>query len=168
MKNISKKAFIIIFLIIVSVNFLYAISYKIKPAVDAEAYDEIATNIVEHEQYRSSFNVPLELDGSISRIGPGYELFLATNYLFFGRHFWIIWLFQAILYALTIVMLGLVSLKLFPVLNQNTKILYGSMIVFGLLIDIIQLNAMIMTESLFLFLLTLSFFIWSQIYNHDP
>ncbi len=168
MKNISKKAFIIIFLIIVSVNFLYSISYKIKPAVDAEAYDEIATNIVEHEQYRSSFNVPIELDGSITRIGPGYELFLATNYLFFGKHLWIIWLFQAILYALTIVMLGLMSLKLFPVINQNTKILYGSMIVFGLLIDIIQLNAMIMTESLFLFLLTLSFFIWSQIYNHDP
>lgn len=168
MKNISKKAFIIIFLIIVSVNFLYSISYKIKPAVDAEAYDEIATNIVLHEQYRSSLNVPVELDGSITRIGPGYELFLATNYLFFGRHLWIIWLFQAILYALTIVMLGLMSLKLFPVINQNTKILYGSMIVFGLLIDIIQLNAMIMTESLFLFLLTLSFFIWSQIYNHDP
>lgn len=168
MKNIPKKAFIIIFLIIVSVNFLYAISYKIKPAVDAEAYDEIATNIVQHEQYRSSFNVPLELDGSISRIGPGYELFLATNYLFFGRHLWIIWLFQAILYGLTILMLGVISFKLFPSTSQNTKILYGSMLFFGLLIDVVQLNAMLMTESLFLFLLTLSFFIWSKIYDHDP
>ena len=168
MKNIPKKAFIIIFLIIVSVNFLYAITYKIKPIVDAEAYDEIATNIVQHEQYRSSFNVPIELDGSISRIGPGYELFLATNYLFFGKHFWIIWLVQAILYGLTIVMLGLISLKLFPIANQNLKVVYSAMLIFGLLIDTIQLNAMLMTEALFLFLLTLSFYIWSKIYDHDP
>jgi hypothetical protein len=168
MKNISKKAFLVIFLIIVSINFLYALSYKIKPAVDAEAYDEIATNIVEHEQYRSSLNTPIELDNSITRIGPGYEFFLATNYLFFGRHLWIIWLFQAILYGLTIIMLGMMSIKLFPAINQNPKIVYSSMLVFGLLIDIVQLNAMLMTESLFLFLLTLSFFIWSKIYNHDP
>lgn len=167
MQNISKKKFIIIFLIIVIVNFAYALTYRIKPMVDAEAYDEIATNIVNREEYRASESTPLNMDGAITRVGPGYELFLASNYLFFGRHLWIIWLIQAILYGLTISMLGILSIKLFPTLKENMKSVYAGMIVFGLLIDMIQLNGMLMTESLFTFLLVLSFFIWSKIYENE-
>jgi hypothetical protein len=46
MKNIFKRPFLLIFLIIVILNISYALIYNIKPAVDAEAYDEIALNIV--------------------------------------------------------------------------------------------------------------------------
>lgn len=163
----KTKPFLIILSIIFAVNFLYAITYQIKPRVDAEAYQEIATNIVDNGEYRASLNVPLELDGSITRIGPGYEYFVAGHFLFFGKHLWIIWLTQALLYTLTIAMLALLTLKLFPSTKENTKILLGAMLFFGLFIDMVQLNGMLMTESLFLFFLTLSFFIWSKIIQDE-
>ena len=85
MGGLNKKPFLIILGLIVAVNFLYAITYKIIPRVDAEAYDEIATNIVNTGEYRATLNGPLELDGSITRIDPGYEYFVAGHFLFFGR-----------------------------------------------------------------------------------
>lgn len=163
MNNLRTKPFLIILGIIFTVNFLYATIYQIKPRVDAEAYQEIATNIVEIGEYRATAMGPLELDGSITRIGPGYEYFVAGHFLFFGKHLWIIWLTQALLYTLTIAMLSLLTIKLFPQTQNNLKILYGTMLFFGLFIDMVQLNGMLMTESLFLFFLTLSFFIWSKI-----
>lgn len=167
MKELKTKKFLIILGIIFVVNFLYAIIYKIEPKVDAEAYQEIATNIVNLGEYRASLNTPLNLDGSITRIGPGYEYFVAGNFLFFGKHLWIIWLTQALLYTLTIAMLALITIKLFPHTKNNLKILYGTMLFFGLFIDMIQLNGMLMTESLFLFFLTLSFFVWSKIIENE-
>ncbi len=165
MKNISKRPFLLIFLIIVIVNISYALIYNIKPAVDAEAYDEIALNIVNHGQYRANLTTPIEMDGSITRIGPGYEYFLAGNYMIFGRHLWIIWSIQAILFAFTILMLGSITLRLFTEINK--KIVYGVMILFGVIIDIIQLNGMLMTESLFLFTLALCLYYFSNIYENN-
>jgi hypothetical protein len=161
----SKKPLIFIFCLITLLSFGYSLIYQIKPIVDAEAYDEIARNIVTYSTYKATIDSPIELDGAITRIGPGYEIFLASIYAFFGRHFWIIWLLQSILYALTIIMLSQITLKLFPELKDNSKYVYGAMIFFALLIDMIQLNAMLMTESLFLFLLTLSFYIWSKTFE---
>lgn len=163
MRGLNKKPFLIILGLIIAVNFLYAITYKIIPRVDAEAYDEIATNIVNTGEYRATLTGPVELDGSITRIGPGYEYFVAGHFLFFGRHLWVIWLTQALLYALTIGMLAILTTRLFPSTTNNLKILYGVMLFFGIFIDMIQLNGMLMTESLFLFFLTLSFFVWAKI-----
>jgi 4-amino-4-deoxy-L-arabinose transferase-like glycosyltransferase len=165
MKNILKRPFLLIFIIIVIVNISYALIYNIKPAVDAEAYDEIALNIVNHGQYRANLTTPIEMDGSITRIGPGYEYFLAGNYMIFGRHLWIVWSIQAILFAFTILMLGSITLRLFPEINK--KIIYGVMILFGIIIDIIQLNGMLMTESLFLFTLALCLYYFSNIYENN-
>lgn len=162
----KKRPILIILITIILVNFAYAVVYNIKPIVDAEAYDEIATNIQTLGEYRSLAGVPVELDSSIQRVGPGYEVFLGINYILFGRHLWIIWFLQAILYGLTIIMLGFMSLELFPNLRNNMRLVYGTMLGFGLLIDAVQLNGMLMTESLFLFLLTSSFFIWSKIYRN--
>lgn len=168
MNELPKKPLFLIFGLILLANFTYALFYQIKPIVDAEAYDEIATNIVEHNTYKGNFTTPIKEDGAITRIGPGYEIFLATNYIVFGRTFWIIWLLQAVLYGFTVLMLGSMSLRLFPELRNHLWAVYTSMIFIGLLIDIVQLNAMLMTESLFLFLLTLSLFIWSKIIKEDP
>ncbi len=167
MNKLSKKAIILTFTIIVSVNFFYAITYRIKPVVDAEAYNEIATNIIERGEYRSNNTTPLFLDGSITRIGPGYELFLAINYLFWGKYFWIIWLMQSILFAITILILGTLSINIFPQLQNNLKYVYTSMFFLGLLIDMVQLNGMLMTESLFIFILSLCFYIFYRIFYHD-
>ncbi len=158
MKNITKRPFLVIFLTIIVINFAYALIYNIKPAVDAEAYDEIALNIVNYGEYRANNTTPLNMDGSITRIGPGYEYFVAGHYITFGRHLWIIWLTQSILFALTILMLSAITLDIFPEINR--KVVYATMILFGVIIDMVQLNGMLMTESLFLFTLTLCFFIW--------
>lgn len=165
MKDIPRKPFLYVFITIFIISFVYSLIYQIKIGGDAEAYDEIAVNLVNNHEYRASYNQPLENDGSISRIGPGYEMFVAGHYLLFGRHFWIIWFSQAILYALTIIMLGIIALRLFPALKSNLKLVYAVMIFFGLYIDAIQLNGMLMTESLFIFTLVLCFFYWYHMSN---
>lgn len=165
MKGIPKKQFLLIFLTIIVINFGYALIYNIKPAVDAEAYDEIALNIINKGEYRASENTPITLDGAITRIGPGYEIFVAGHYFTFGKHLWIIWLTQSILYALTILMLEIITIGMFPNLRNNMKLVYAVMIFFGIFIDIVQLNGMLMTESLFLFMLVLCFFTWFRTYK---
>lgn len=163
MDHIRTKSFYIILAIIFVVNFSYALTYQIKPVVDAEAYDEIAQHLVSQGEYRASDTTPLPLDGSITRIGPGYEYFVAGHYLIFGRHSWIIWLTQALLFTATIAMLAICATRLFPELLHRPGIIYSTMLFFGALIDMIQLNGMLMTESLFIFLLTASFFTWSEL-----
>ena len=49
--NLNKKIFIICFLIFV-VSAAYAFYFQIRPAVDAQTYDQIAINIINGHGYR--------------------------------------------------------------------------------------------------------------------
>lgn len=157
----SRRTSIFLFFCIVAIQLAYASVYRIVPAVDARAYDRIAQNIVAHGLYaEGDVSLPdfsIADDLAISRVGPGYEYFLAGVYAIFGRHIWMVWILQALLYAGTIVILGSLSLKLMPEWGSpaKKKVFLGALVFAGFFIDAIQLNAMLMTESLALFLLAL-------------
>ncbi|MEK7612049.1 MAG: hypothetical protein AAB407_01785 [Patescibacteria group bacterium] len=160
--TLFHRPLLVIFLIIFSINIGYALLYAIEPRVDAEAYDEIATNLFKYGIYQANLDGSPLLDGSITRIGPGYEFFLAGIYSIFGRRFVFVWIIQAILYALSIVMLGKITIFLVPEFERHQKWFFGLLIFFGVFIDAIQLNAMLMTESLTIFLITLVFYIFTH------
>ncbi len=157
----SRRAFIFVFFFIAATQIAYALTYRIVPAVDARAYDRIAQNIVVHGLYAegdvslSDFSIVDDL--AISRVGPGYEYLLASIYAIFGRHIWIIWVLQALLYAGTVTIVGSLALKLMPEwATPSKKSSFVAVLMFsGFFIDAVQLNAMLMTESLALFLLAL-------------
>lgn len=160
-----KRNLLIVFLAIFLVNVGYAFIYQIRPMVDAAAYDQIAQNLITHHVYvENSANINnVSIDGAIGRVGPGYEFFLAFVYNFFGRHLWIVWILQAALYAASIVLMALLALEFFPELSARPKLFYGLAFLWGVLIDAVQLNAMLMTESLFNVLMVLGLFLF---YRH--
>mgnify|MGYP001603776696 CR=1 FL=1 len=157
----SRRSRFFLFLSIVAIQLAYAGVYRIVPAVDARAYDRIAQNIVAHGLYAegdtSSLDFSVADDLAISRVGPGYEYFLAGVYATFGRHVWLIWILQAFLYAGTVTIVGSLALKLMPEwATPSKKSSFVAVLMFsGFFIDAVQLNAMLMTESLALFLLAL-------------
>jgi hypothetical protein len=168
----QRKYWVILFITIAALNFFYAIIYRIEPMVDARAYDRIAQNIVAHGLYaEGGVQAPdfaIADDPAISRVGPGYEYFLAGLYSVFGRYVWLIWLIQSLMYAATVVILGHLSIRLMPEWGSvfRQRLLFGILLLFGVFIDAVQLNAMLMTESLALSLLALiSWFLYAHIYS---
>lgn len=163
------KPFIVLFLVIFALNFGYALVYQIHPAVDAKDYDELAQNLVSRGVYRFNTNVDILEDNAIGLIGPGYEFFLASIYYIFGRYLWIVWAFQAAFYSLSILLLAYLTARLYPEILNSRKFFYGLIIFFGGFIDAIQLNGMLMTESLFILFLVLPiFFFWRWLSDGKP
>src|SRR3989338_5569494 len=79
------------------VSLLYSFYFRIAPAADARAYDNIAWNIVLGNGYRETLDTSLQNDNAIIRVGPGYEMFLAAIYSVFGRNYEAVWIIQALL-----------------------------------------------------------------------
>lgn len=136
------------------VSILYSFYFRITPAVDARAYDNIAQNIVSGYGYRESPGVPISNDNSIIRVGPGYEFFLAFLYRIFGFHYEAVWIVQALLLTLTAFLTFLLGKEIFH--EQWT---FGAGLVATCLIgfspDLITMQGMLMTEMLGIFLLVL-------------
>jgi len=162
LKFLLKTRHFVVFLAIVFLfSFGYSLVHQIKPAVDARAYEAIARNLVEIGEYRLNLEGPLAEDHSIVKVGPGYEFFLAGIYSVFSQGHWIIWLSQSLMFILTLILLGILIIKIF---NREEKIewkkFYFTIIPAAFFVDVIQLNAMLLGESLFIFLLSLALFIF--------
>src|SRR3989338_7804568 len=95
------------------ISILYSFYFRIEPAVDARAYDNIARNIVQGNGYRESLDVPISNDNSIIRVGPGYEFFLAIIYFIFGHYYEVVWIMQALLLTLTAFLVFLLGKEIF-------------------------------------------------------
>jgi len=149
-------------LIVAGASFLLSLSYsfyyRVPLYVDARAYDEIAQNITEGFGYRESPDLAIEQDHSIMRVGPGYELFLASVYKIFGHHIEIIWILQALFQAASVWLSFTISRLVF---KENWHPLIG--IVAALLIafspDLILSSSMILTETLSVFLMLLTVYV---------
>ncbi|MDO8499687.1 MAG: glycosyltransferase family 39 protein [bacterium] len=136
------------------VTIAYAFYFQIEPAVDARAYDNIAKNIVQHGVYKERLDASYAKDMSIQRAGPGYEYFLAGIYRIFGYHYEMVWFLQALLHTFTAWLIYLITSKVFDLKNDDLPAVIAT-IIFGLHPDLIEISAMLMTETLFLFLITL-------------
>lgn len=146
-------------ILIVSLSFVaslgYSFYFKIKPLVDARAYDTIAQNIASGEGYRENLEVSIENDPALLRVGPVYEYFLAVIYKAFGHHYEFVWVAQAILHALSAFLLYLSVLLIFKWNEQKKKIALWAAGLFAFYPDLIEISAMLMTETLYLFFVCL-------------
>ncbi|MDD5430718.1 MAG: glycosyltransferase family 39 protein [Candidatus Pacebacteria bacterium] len=160
-----KKILIIFLAIVFAVNIAYSFYFKIPPAVDARAYENIAWNIVQGNGYRESLDVPLNNDNAIIRVGPGYEFFIAGIYSVFGRHYEVVWVIQALLVVLSALMIFLITREIF-----KTQWSFGAGIaaaaLIGLSPDIITLQGMLMTETLGVFSVILAVYVFFRYINY--
>lgn len=154
MSKEKRYLFIILFSALIF-SLAYSFYFKIYPSVDARAYHNIASNIIYGYGYIENPNLTPETDLAISRMGPGYELFLAFIYKLFGIHFQIIWVINAFLLVISGYLLFRISFKLFN--NELTAILTAGLYIF--FIDVLQATAMLLTENLYLFLSILVFYL---------
>ncbi len=146
-----------IILSIVFLSFIFSLTYsfiyRIQPVVDAYAYDQIALNIASGYGFRENIDVDILNDVSIVRAGPGYEYMLAALYRLFGHYYEAVWILQAILHALSSGVLYLAAKRLFK--GNGHVIGVVAALVFGFHPDLIEISAMLMTETLYLFFTTI-------------
>ncbi|MDO8594566.1 MAG: glycosyltransferase family 39 protein [bacterium] len=152
---------------IISASFLlslcYSFLYKIEPVVDARSYDQIAVNLLAGQGFKEDSTLSYEFDPSIIRAGPLYEFFLAGVYGTFGYHFEVVWILQALLHAATAFIIFLTARILFPERGDAIGLVAAALI--GFHPDLIEISAMLMTETLYLFLVTLTVFLFFKVYQ---
>ena len=151
-KSISgNKVLLVILVISFSLSIFYSFHFKIEPAVDARAYDDIAVNLISGNGYREIAGTDLALDNAIVRIGPFYEYFLAITYKLFGHHLEVVWILQAILHALSAYLVYLICLLIFAGSSSGKKIGLWAAAILGLYPDLIEISAMLLTETFYIF-----------------
>jgi len=128
--------------------------------VDARAYDKIAFNIANGQGYREDLGRDLAHDYAIARVGPLYQYFLAGTYKIFGHHYAPVWILQALLHALSAWLVYLTALLILRSSEKKKTIGLWAAAIFGFYPDLIEISAMVMSETLYLFLLCLLLYIF--------
>lgn len=146
------------------VSLTYSFYFRIPPAVDARAYDNIAWNLVLGNGYRESLDTSFEKDNSIIRVGPGYEIFLAVIYYIFGHNYEAVWIIQAALNALTALLVFLATKETFGI-RWNFLIGLTTAVLIGFSPDLITMQGMLMTETLAIFLIALTIYLFCRYFN---
>ncbi len=158
----NRAVLVVIFLVFVF-SAGYAFYYQISPAVDAGVYDRTAVNIVEGYGFRFDRSASLAEDEIITFQGPLYQYFLAGIYLIFGHSLAAVWIIQALLRAITALLLYLIAVKIFG--EEGKRIGWIAAAVFGFHPDLIEIGAMLMTETLFIFLSVLAVYIFAELFT---
>jgi 4-amino-4-deoxy-L-arabinose transferase-like glycosyltransferase len=153
----ERPYFLRVFLLALALRLVYAFLESIPPAVDARAYDRIAHNLLRGCGFRLNCDTPIPLDTAILRPTILYPFFLTTTYSIFGDHLWAVWTVQALLGAATCVFLGLLGRKAF---DDGVGRL-GALLA-AVAFDLIIFPGMLLTETLYLFLATLSLLLLFQ------
>ena len=145
-------------LIAVVISMALSFHWQFPPRVDAGAYDAIAWNFAQGLGYieDAGNTAHPELDDGIVRVGPGYQFFLAGVYTLFGHHVWIVWILQAILHAISVLLVFRIAGLLFPVYKSLPLL---AAILFGFSPDILFMTTMLLTETLFLCVLLASLYV---------
>lgn len=161
-KTLSDKILVIILVLSFCASLFYSFYYKIIPVIDARAYDDIAINIMEGFGFKEDRSKSFEFDTSIVRAGPSYEYFLAGAYKIFGHHYEVIWILQAFLHALTAFLVYSLGVKIFQ--ENGKKIGLIAAVFIGLHPDLIEISAMLMTETFYLFFITLVIWLFVKLF----
>ena len=160
-----------ILILLLAGSFLLSLSYsfhfQIKPLVDARAYDKIAQNIVSGLGYKEDIGMEMEHDFAIARVGPLYEYFLAGVYKIFGHHYGWVWFWQALLHSLSAWFLYQTALLAFLVNERKKKIALWAAGIFGFYPDLIEISAMLMTETLSLFFVCLFLYVFFYFFSQQ-
>lgn len=133
----------------------YAFYFHISPQVDARAYDAIGWNLATGHGYRGGLTGALVQDQSIGRVGPGYEFFLAALFWLFGHSYPAVWVAQALVHTASASLVYLLAKRMISGERGGVFCLLASA-VFGFHPDLVQMVAMLMTETLYIFLMLLA------------
>lgn len=147
------------------VSAAYAFHFRIEPAVDARAYDTVAMNIIKGQGFRIYPEKPLLQDDVITRQGPAYQYFLAVIYFIFGHHYEAVWLIQALLRALSALLIFLICGMIFGKGKEGKLIGWIAAAFFGFYPDLIEINAMLLTETFYIFFTILVVYIFFRYYD---
>ncbi|MEK7642973.1 MAG: glycosyltransferase family 39 protein [Patescibacteria group bacterium] len=130
----------------------YAFYYHDRPRVDAAAYDKIAWNLARGNGYveETALASTPEQDWGINRVGPGYQLFLATLYSIFGHRIWVVWVAHAFLRAISVILVWLIARELMP---DEPRAWFMAAIFFTFAPDLIVVSGLLLTETFFITLL---------------
>ncbi len=158
-----ERVILIIIFLVFAVSAGYAFYHQIRPAVDAAVYDQTAFNIAEGHGFRLHREVSMAEDEIITFQGPIYQYFLAGVYFIFGHNIAAVWIIQALLRAFTALLLYFIAIKIFA--QNGRRIGYIAAAVFGFHPDLIEIGAMLMTETLFIFLMVLTVYIFSELFK---
>lgn len=143
-------------LAVLACSLAYSFGFRIKPMVDARWYDTIAWNLVSGKGFRLLEDGALADDPAIATVGPGYEYFLAGVYAIFGRHLEPVWIIQALLHTLNAFFVFLLARRVLPDSPKQFLFCLFAVALYGLNPDLIQIAAMLFTETLYLTLLLLA------------
>ena len=164
MKN--NKIIFWIVLLSFAASLSYSFYFQIAPAVDAAAYDNIAWNLVRGNGYKENAAFSYEKDIAILRVGPGYQFFLAAIYFVFGHSYQVVWGLNAVLHALAALLVFLLSREAFKDSFNHRLGIIASVLV-GFSPDLITMSGMLMTETLTIFLIALSAYLFFKYINSD-
>jgi len=162
LKNYLKtdKILVLILLISFGLSLFYSFHFRIKPQVDAQAYDSIGWNIAQGYGYRQTAGSEAVEDSSITRVGPLYQYFLAGIYKIFGHYYGPVWTVQALLHAASAWLVYLTALLIFSNFESRKKIGLWAAAIFGFYPDLIEISAMVLTETLYIFLVCLLIYLF--------
>lgn len=119
---------------------------------DEFAYDRLAIQLIEQRAYVN------EEGARTAFRAPGYPIFLALNYLLFGRHFWTIRMVQAFVDCLTLILIFLIARQMF---NQKVAIIAGML--YAIYPLFIYTSSTFFPTTLSVFFLALFIFLLMQI-----
>lgn len=145
-----KKYGIIVFFILLFSFFLriyYVDGIHVMPASDMADYDNRAINLVNNHTFNTG-----SLHGATYR-PPGYIVFLAAIYLFFGHEIRLVYLFQSVLSVLTLYGIYLIGYRL---MDKNRGML--ALFLSSLYIPFVAYTGILLTETLVIFLLIYGFY----------
>lgn len=143
-------------------SLIFSFYFRIHPVVDAQAYDQIAVNIVEGYGFKEDRSKSFQWDNAIVRAGPGYEYFLAGIYAVFGHRYEAVWVVQAIMHAASAFLIYLIAYRLFREEGRRIGLLAAGL--FGFWPDLIEISAMLMTETLYLFFTIAVVYVFVRMY----
>ncbi len=138
--------------VVLALSALYSFYYHDRPRVDASAYDKIGWNLARGLGYvedEAKAGDP-KSDEAIIRVGPGYELFLAGGYSVFGHSIPAIWVLHAVLRAASALLVFGIAILVFP---GKSMIALGAAAIFGFTPDLVVINGLLLSETLFIFFL---------------
>lgn len=152
---LSKEKFFIlsIFIIAFCLRIFYSFSEKIAPFADARVYDKIAINISQGKGYVKWEGISEAEDHDAIGYPPLYPFFLALVYKVIGHNYSAIWVLQAIIGAVTCILI-----YLFGKITFGKIVASFSAIVATFHFDLVIYNAMLLTETLYIFLVLVTFF----------
>ncbi len=161
LKTVHQKIVAIV-LASVLLSLGYSFWYQIPPTVDPQAYDKIAVNLVAGNGFREIPNKDFNFDHAMLRAGPGYEFFLAVIYKVFGHNYAAVWIIQAFLHGLTVWLIYKTARLLWSD-ESGVNIGLIAAAVIGFHPDLIEISAMLMTETLYLCLVALFMYGFAQL-----